>query len=420
MAQKFKEILNHPAVQRYKPKIVVGGPGAWQLEDDAVRLQLGVDCVVIGEGEKVVPRIFDNLAKGIQNPGVIYGPVAEEADVPIIQCATVEGIIEIARGCGRGCAFCVPTLQRYRCFSIDHILKEVEVNLRAGRRPLLHAEDVLRYKANGFEINEEAVKELFSAVYNYPGVKAVGISHLALSSVVSAPNLIKDLSAIIGVKKDGDWLSGQCGIETGSPRLIRELMAGKVKPFEPEQWPQVVNDGFKILNENNWVPCGTLIIGLPGEREEDVQQTIDLVKRLHQYKSLIIPLFMVSEGGLKNKVSSFKVENITHKQSELFVLCWKHDLDWAETLLSEYFLTRARFGKGFVMRRVFSYAVEQSKNLINMCEEKYDYNIPAMIEDARQGKIPVSRPIQVFSKLVAIQSQVAIKLKRNNGVRNSC
>jgi hypothetical protein len=37
MATKFKEILNHPAVQKYKPKIIVGGAGAWQLEDAKVK-----------------------------------------------------------------------------------------------------------------------------------------------------------------------------------------------------------------------------------------------------------------------------------------------------------------------------------------------------------------------------------------------
>jgi hypothetical protein len=30
-------------------------------------------------------------------------------------------------------------MRRYRYLSVDHILKEVEVNLKAGRQPLLHA-----------------------------------------------------------------------------------------------------------------------------------------------------------------------------------------------------------------------------------------------------------------------------------------
>lgn len=51
MTVKFKEILNHPAVLKFKPRIIVGGPGAWQLEDDAARRNLRVDCAVIGELE---------------------------------------------------------------------------------------------------------------------------------------------------------------------------------------------------------------------------------------------------------------------------------------------------------------------------------------------------------------------------------
>jgi radical SAM superfamily enzyme YgiQ (UPF0313 family) len=179
-------------------------------------------------------------------------------------------------------------------------------------------------------------------------------------------------------------------------------MAGKAKPFEPEQWPQVVVDAFQILSDNNWVPCATLIIGLPGEQEEDVQLTIDLVKRLHEYKSLLVPLFMVSEGGLKDKAKSFKIESITHKQSELFITCWQHNLDWAETFLNEYFVTKAHFGKGFVMKRVFSYGIKQAQNLIKTCEEKYDYNIAAMVKDAREGRFPVSRPIRVITKVMSV------------------
>ena len=400
MSMKFKEILNNPAVQKCKPKIIVGGPGAWQLEDGAARREHGVDCVIVGEGEKVVKTLFDAALNGGQLPQVVHPPVAEEEDIPIIQGATIDGIIEIARGCGRGCAFCVPTLQRYRCLSLDHIMKEVKVNLEAGRRPLLHAEDVFRYKANGFEVNKPAVEELFDTVYHSPGVTSVGISHFALSSVARAPGLIEDLSKILDVERADEWMSGQCGVETGSPRLIKELMPGKAKPFTPEQWPEVVVNAFQTLSDNYWVPCGTLIIGLPGEKDEDTQLTIDLVEKLRDYKSLLVPLFMVSEGGLKDKAQSFKVGNITRKQSELFLTCWQHNIDWAETFLKEYFVTKAGFGKGYGIKLVVNYGIKQAQNFIDTCKDEYDYNIPAMIKDAEQGKFAASLPIRLIYKLM--------------------
>ena len=53
-------------------------------------------------------------------------------------------------------------------------------------------------------------------------------------------------------------------------------------------------DAFDIMERNFWVPCATLIIGFPGETEKDVELTIDLIEELKSYKSLIVPLLLVS------------------------------------------------------------------------------------------------------------------------------
>ena len=397
-------MLSPPTIQSYKPKIVVGGPGAWQLEDREVRNKLGIDCVVIGEGERVVGSIFEKAMNGKKLPGVVYGEAATADEIPLIGGATIDGIIEIARGCGRGCDFCIPTLQRYRCISIDHILKEVEVNVRAGRRPLLHAEDVLRYKAKGLEVNKEAVIDLFEKVKGYPGVDSVGISHFALSSVASAPDLVEEISKILDLGKSGGWLSGQTGIETGSPQLIRAHMMGKCKPFNPEDWHHVVVEAFEILSKNSWVPCATLIMGLPRETERDIDLTIDLVEELKAFKSLIVPLFLVSEGGLKDRAESFSVEKMTPKHSELLLRCWEHNLDWGNTLLKEYSPTEGG-RKGYGLRLVFSYAIKEGKKLIRKCQNDYAYDLPAMIKDAREGKINVAPlPIRFIYKLIQLNA----------------
>jgi radical SAM superfamily enzyme YgiQ (UPF0313 family) len=388
MNLKFRELLNHPAIKKYKPKIVVGGPGSWQLEDREIRSKLGIDCVVVGEGEKVVGPLFEKAINRVRLPEIVQGEVVETEEIPKIKKGTVDGIIEIARGCGRGCDFCVPTLKRYRCRPIKDILKEVEVNLRAGRRPLLHAEDVLRYKAKGLEVNKEAVIDLFKTVRSYPGVEAVGMSHFALSSIASAPDVVKEISNILDAGKDGGWLSGQTGLETGSPRLMREFMKGKCRPFNPEDWPQVAVDAFDIMERNFWVPCATLIIGFPGETDRDVDLTIDLLGELKGFKSLIVPLLFVAMGGLKDKTQSFAIENMTPKQTELFFKCWEHNINWGKVLLQEYFLLKSGL-KGYGLRFLFSYGINQAKKLMQQCKEDYDYDMATMIKDERSGKIKV-------------------------------
>jgi radical SAM superfamily enzyme YgiQ (UPF0313 family) len=388
MNLKFKELLSHPAIKKHRPRIIVGGPGAWQLENRESRSSLGIDCVVVGEGEKDAGPLFKRAVDGESLPEVVHGNVVATEEIPLIKAATIDGIVEVARGCGRGCEFCVPTLQSYRCLPIKDILKEVEVNLRAGRRPLLHAEDVLRYKAKGLKVNGAAVIDLFKTVKNYPGVNAVGMSHFALSSIASAPEVVEEISNILDAGKRGRWLSGQTGLETGSPRLIREFMKGKCKPFEPEDWPQVAIEAFDTMSRNCWVPCATLIIGFPDETEKDIDLTADLLEELKSFKSLIVPLFLVSMGGLKDKTESFTVEEMTPKQSELFLKCWEHNIKWGQTLLQEYFLTKSGF-KGYGLRFLFSYGINQAKKLIRQCKDDYDCDLAAMIQDERSGKISV-------------------------------
>jgi len=399
-AIKFRELLSHPYIRKYRPKIIVGGPGAWQLEDEDVRRKLGIDCVVIGEGEKVVPTLFEEAVNGEHLPGIVYGEVVEVDKIPVIKNPTVDGIVEIARGCGRGCAFCIPTLRRYRCLPIEHILKEVEVNVKADRMPLLHAEDVLRYKAKGFEPNRDEVKKLFKSVTEFPGVKSISVSHFSLSSIACAPDLLEEISIIAGIGKDGGWSGVQTGIETGSPNLIKRHMIGKCKPFSPEVWPQVVVEAFEIMSENSWVPCATVILGLPGETEKDVELTIDLVEELKPFKSLIVPLLLVSEGGLKNKAESFMLNQMTPTHSDLFLKCWEHNIEWGEMLLQEYnALKSRRMAAG--IRLLLSFGFRQVKRLIQKCRSEYGNDLISMIQDAREGRMHfIPLPVRLLSKLI--------------------
>jgi radical SAM superfamily enzyme YgiQ (UPF0313 family) len=403
MAIKFRDLLNDPSVKKFKPKVIVGGPGAWQLEDGETRKKLGINCVVIGEGERVVPSIFENALNGEELPGVVYGEVVSVEEIPVIKGATIDGIVEIARGCGRGCDFCVPTMQRYRCLPISHILKEVEVNVKAGRQPILHAEDVLRYDAKGIAVNGDAVIKLFRSVKEYPGVKGVSVSHFALASVASAPDVIEEISNILEVDEN-HWLGVQTGIETGSPELIRRHMLGKCKPFRPEDWPQTVYNAFEILARNYWVPCATLILGLPGETEKDVEYTISLIEKLRPFKSLIVPLFFVAMGGLKGKAQSFKVEDMTIKHTMLLLECWEHNLKWAPTLIGEWTdlsIKNPILHRGLCI--VLSYGIRQAEKLIKVCRDEYNYNLKEMVEDTKKGKIKTAPlPLKLLYNLLKI------------------
>jgi len=151
-----------------------------------------------------------------------------------------------------------------------------------------------------------------------------------------APKVVEEITIILGAGENGECLSGQTGLETFSPQLIKSNMKGKCKPVMPEDWPQVVINVFEIMIKNYWDPCATLIIVLPSETKKDLDLTIDVLEELKQFKSLIVPLFLILMGGLKDKTESVTSDKITPKQAELFK-CWEHNINWGRLFFRNIF-----------------------------------------------------------------------------------
>ena len=52
-------------------------------------------------------------------------------------------------------------------------------------------------------------------------------------------------------------------------------------------------EGDRDLNRHNWFPFCTFIIGLPGERDEDTKQSLDLLFDLRDAKGMFVPTWFV-------------------------------------------------------------------------------------------------------------------------------
>ena len=330
----FRSLMEELNTRAANAPIIVGGPGAWQLTNDGVREQLGISCLVEGEGELIAPQLFKDALESKNLPSYVTGGPVPVYQIPMIRAPTINGVVEISRGCGRGCEFCNPNMRTVRHIPLERILDEVRTNVAARDKITLHAEDVLRYKAKSMRPDREAVVKLFEEVLKH--TENVGVSHIALSSALAEPALVEDISVITGATEGRRHMYAQTGIETGSPELVSKHMKGKAKPFEPAKWPEVVKESFKLLAGNNWVPCGTLVMGMPGERAEDVAMTLDLVRDLRQHKSLIVPLFFVPLGELKED-EFFRPDAMLPEHWMLLAECIEHDFHWVPIMMDELF-----------------------------------------------------------------------------------
>lgn len=336
-AYMFKRLIRSEVVQKARKwaSIVVGGSGAWQLTMDDLN-KLGIDVLFIGEAEEEISRLFRRLIEDGRPEKPMIVTANPSRSMPRIKGATVCGLIEVSRGCGRGCRFCTPTMRVLRHKPLEDILHDVRVNVEAGQRNIcLHAEDVLQYGGNAFKKRPDLVFKLFSSVMGVEGVRFVSVSHAALSSIAENPRLVSDISETIGLSKSR-WLGYQTGIETGSVKLIDKLMHMKPYPFTPRDWPNVVEEAFKISSDYNWVPAATLMLNLPGEEPEDVLATADLVDRLKPYKSLIVPLLYVPMVDSQGHRARRLLEDADDAYWQLYHAVWRHDMKWIPVIAREY------------------------------------------------------------------------------------
>ncbi len=363
--RSFLKFMEAPAVRRARKrgvKIIVGGPAAWQWLYELHKWRMwGVSTVIDGEAEGVVAEVVEKAINGEDLPDYIYvGPheAPSVSEIPVIKGASINGLVEIMRGCPRGCRFCSVTLRPLRHIPLDKILKEVKVNVAQGvKSAILHSEDVLLYGAKGIKPEPEQLIKLHKEVANIvPGY--IAWSHCSLATLKYSEDeygLISKLMHEVVLQKQ-EYLGVEVGIETLSPRLAKIVMPAKSAPYPAEKWPEVVEDSFNTMHENKIVPAATLILGLPQETPDDVAKTAEYMDRLKPYRSIIVPMFFVPMGFLKNTYW-FRKNMMTQEHVEVMKKCLSHSLYWARDIMNRFYLKEpylapVRLGLKIFMRYV--------------------------------------------------------------------
>jgi len=337
--QRFlKDLRELRRKKGYNFKIVVGGPGSWQFKKiPEAQEALGIDHLFFGESEVTFPKMVQDIFDGKEVKKHVTGKTPGVKDIPASQNAVNNGIIEIARGCGRGCKFCCTTLSgKIRSLPMEQIMEEVRTNVKAGReRITIMSEDFLAYKRKkDFYSDEDAILDLFKEIQNNGGTWIRTI-HANLASIAAHPELMEKITKMTKAKGQR---AGFCqpGIETGSDRHMRELMPGKLLPFKNETWPDIIRESFKVMSKNGWVGCPTIILGFPGETNDDVNETIKLVESLKPYRSAFATMFFIPISTTSlGKCQDVVEDRLNEKHFELIKKCWKHNL---------YHIKRMRIG----------------------------------------------------------------------------
>lgn len=338
---EFLKLMNLPVMRSTSAKKIVGGFGVWQIRDAGLQDALGIDVLVAGECEVELIDLIEKILRGEKVPRYYRTKkVYDYEKIPAIKNPACFGTVEVMRGCGRRCQFCSPDYRTKYDFPIEHILKEIEVNTRYGNDMVfLVTEDIFLYGTGPkerFVPNREKLVELFKSVANHPRVGRIGISHASLAPVVVDKKLLEIVTPLIIEKsfyrfKGRPFIGVDVGIETGSVRLMKRYMSGKALPLSVDNWPEIVVEGTGIMNDNYWYPMYTFILGFPGEREEDVLASLELLDMLDGYIVFYVPLLFVPlEEAILRNARRATLDMVSELHWEFIMECWKRNLKtWA-------------------------------------------------------------------------------------------
>ncbi len=269
--------------------IVWGGVHVGLQPEQSVRHPL-VDLVVRGEGEVSLHELANALAHGkslhevpgigfldgdayVETPAAAYIDTSAAPEIPY-RLVDVEDYMplyegrrslymESSRGCPYACTYCYNVYfnnRRWRPQSPERVIERVRF-----LKDEYGVEDVY-FTDDDFFINPKRSRAIVE------GLLDVDVTwQVQGSDIVCISKMDNDFLALL---RDSGFRRFTVGIETGSPRM-RKLM-------KKEGSVELIIETFERVAQFGFIIFGSFISNTPGETLEDIQQTVDLMQKLHE------------------------------------------------------------------------------------------------------------------------------------------
>ncbi len=280
-----------------------------------------------GYGEAAVPALFGDILAGRSVPGHVEEKSTAGNAIPSILSPSLLGIVELSRGCGKGCRFCTVSRKPMVHLPVETILSDVECNVAGGLTSVVSgSEDFFRYGAAGSEVDFNKLRSLLVAMKKVDGLSFMQIDHANVSSVLQLSVAeLKEIRTLLTWKKQSDFLWVNLGVESANGRLVAANSPGKIAPFAADDWKEMVRDAVDRLGSAGFFPVLSLILGLPGETEDDVAATLELVREMAAGRAAVFPIFYepVRPGEI-----AFSLAHMRRDHLELYAACYETNFKW--------------------------------------------------------------------------------------------
>lgn len=240
-----------------------------------------------------------NIVRNIKNDNEF-----EKIDVNDIKSKT-RAYLKIQDGCNQYCTYCIIPYARgpIRSRHLEDIVFETEKLAKAGFKEIILTG--IHVASYGKDLDKTTLQEVLKCIGNIEGIERIRLSSLE-------PNLIDEdfMTTLMGIGKicDHFHLSLQSGSNTVLKRMNRK--------YTKEEYKEKV-DIIRKYMPNAGITTD-IIVGFPGETDQEFQDTLDFVKLIHFSK---IHVFKYSKReGTPAATYADQIDGlIKNKRSEILI-----------------------------------------------------------------------------------------------------
>ncbi len=246
--------------------------------------------------EEDLKKVLEN-GKKVRDVIDIDGEVIE--DLPIKRNDNFKASVTIMYGCNNFCSYCiVPYVRgRERSREPEKILEEVEMLAKEGYKEIT----LLGQNVNSYDGRENyKFANLLNDVCKIDGIERVRF-------ISPHPKDFTDdvIEAIANNSKIARVL--HLPLQSGSSAVLKKMN----RKYTKEQYLELVD---KIKTRIPDVVLSTdIIVGFPGETEEDFEDTLDVVRKVN-YEQVFMFIYSRREGTVADKMENQIPEEIKHKR----------------------------------------------------------------------------------------------------------
>lgn len=256
-----------------------------QISPDEVAGIEGVD-VIIGTSERY--RIVELCKQAKDNNEVINivrsikkDDKFEKIDVKDIKSKT-RAYIKIQDGCNQYCTYCIIPYARgpIRSRQLEDIIYETETLVNAGFKEIILTG--IHVASYGKDLENINLKDVLMSIGKIEAIKRIRLSSLE-------PNLIDEdfMKTIIGIGKVCDHF--HLSLQSGSNSVLKRMN----RKYTREEYKEKI-DLIRRYMPNAGITTD-IIVGFPGETEEEFEETLEFVKTI-KFSKIHVFKYSIREG----------------------------------------------------------------------------------------------------------------------------